>query len=478
MNKRIFNILDKLNSGGMAEIFLGVAYNEFGFDQIVTIKRLNEKYGSNDLAQELFLREANILRKLNHMNINNFVSFDEIDGHRSLVMGFVHGRNARDLHEFSKKLNMRVSVSMAVHIATEVARGLHYCHSFSDTSVGQKSTIVHCDISPENVLLSYEGEVKIIDFGVAQVVGGKDELDDGKLKGKVRYMAPEFIKTTRGTPQSDIYSLGMVLFELLSGKDLYTGKSIDEIYDKKLSPPHKNDLMEASDLIDDELTSIVLKCIQPDPQYRYETALEVEKDLSQYFHRRDPDYMPRKLGNFIKQVFSKDHKKIESIIHQSVLERSDVHPQDKDSEIGESIMLGAEEKTRAPQTIEEVLALFKNKQADVPIIHRGKTLELDETDSPKKIELAIPQTGTPQQRGHAAPHVSRPSAPLQPRSKQSRNDFRPPTRAPRQHSSRPQPKPKSGGLSLLLFILILGIGFLLYARTNPELLATLKSFLP
>ena len=79
MNKRVFNILDKINSGGMAEIFLGVAYNEFGFDQIVTIKRLNENYRDDQTAQDLFLREANILRKLNHININNFVSFDEID---------------------------------------------------------------------------------------------------------------------------------------------------------------------------------------------------------------------------------------------------------------------------------------------------------------------------------------------------------------------------------------------------------------
>ena len=184
MNTPIYKIINQINFGGMAEIFLGVAYNDFGFDQIVTIKRLNEKYKHDSLAQDLFMREANILRKLNHVNVSNFIGFAEINGQRSIVIGFVHGRNARDLLEFSKKLKMNVSVSMAVHIATEVARGLHYCHNFKDPGSNNDLHIIHSDISPENILISYEGEVKIIDFGVAQVPGVEGFEDDGKLKGK------------------------------------------------------------------------------------------------------------------------------------------------------------------------------------------------------------------------------------------------------------------------------------------------------
>lgn len=470
MNTPIYKIINQINFGGMAEIFLGVAYNDFGFDQIVTIKRLNEKYKHDSLAQDLFMREANILRKLNHVNVSNFIGFAEINGQRSMVIGFVHGRNARDLLEFSKKLKMNVSVSMAVHIATEVARGLHYCHNFKDPGSNNDLHIIHSDISPENILISYEGEVKIIDFGVAQVPGVEGFEDDGKLKGKIRYMSPEFIKTARGTPASDIYSLGMVLYELLVGGDLFVGQSMEEIFEKKLSPPSPSDLMAKNEQVDEELAKLVLRCIQPDTNNRYSSALDLERDLSLYFHRRDPEYMPRKLGNFLKQVFTKEHKRIESIIQESVILK-------KDLPVADSLVIGDRE-TALPKSIDEILKLFKNEEADLPIIHRGKTLELEHTDS--TIRLARTPPGMPV----AVRTSQKPSLPVSHSAPRPAQSFTPVasvhTRTSRQHAknlrksrSAAGPSPVNSSLQFLIVISIIALAFF-YFRTHPMVLAKIK----
>ncbi|MDA9950965.1 serine/threonine protein kinase [Oligoflexaceae bacterium] len=377
-----YKIIEKINTGEMSEILLGAAYNDTGFDQIVTIKRLKPDVSKNQSLQDLFLREANIIKKLCHVNIKSFKGFADIEGQKSMILGYIHGHNVKELLDFSNKLSMKASVSMAVHIATEVARGLHFCHSFSDSAKNEDMGIIHTDISPENILISYEGEIKIIDFGLAQTPEVKNLEYDGKRNSKLRYMSPEFIKNSIGTPSSDIYSLGMVLYELLTGEDLFVGQHLEEIYEKKLSPPRAEELIKKNDLLDLELSEIVLKCIYPDPNQRFQSALELDRHLSLYFHRRDPEYMPRKLGNFLKQMFTIDHKKVETMIEHSAIHK-------KNDDVADTIMLGSEEKTQVPQSIEEILKLFKNKKADVPIVHRGKTLELNEDIN--TIQLATPK---------------------------------------------------------------------------------------
>lgn len=270
-----YQILRRLAYGGMAEVLLGRLSGTDGFARDVVIKRVLPQYASNDEFVAMFRDEARITARLHHGNIVQVVEFGEENGLYFLVLEYVDGPSlGAILHELRKR-NERLSVPEVAHIAVETARGLDYAHHKLGED-GKPLLIVHRDVSPSNILLSREGVVKLADFGIARA---RERLSPtqggaGTLKGKFAYMAPETILRGRLDARSDLFSFGVVIFEMLAGRSAFTGETeahtIQRVTMEDLPPPST-----FNRAVPQEFDSIAMRLLDKDPDKRPARGLEI-----------------------------------------------------------------------------------------------------------------------------------------------------------------------------------------------------------
>ncbi|MBM4321351.1 MAG: serine/threonine protein kinase, partial [Deltaproteobacteria bacterium] len=210
-----YRLIRRLALGGMAEIYLARAEGAEGFAKPVVIKRILPDHAHDPENVALFVEEARLAARLNHANITQIFDFeeDERGGSYYMAMEYVHGQDLRALLDRCRLLDRRLGVARAVQICAEVLEGLSYAHEY--TRRGRPLEIVHRDISPRNILVGFNGDVKLADFGIARARGGLEER--GVVRGKVAYMSPEQIQDLPLDRRSDLYSLGLVLYEMLTG---------------------------------------------------------------------------------------------------------------------------------------------------------------------------------------------------------------------------------------------------------------------
>src|SRR6185369_12110333 len=182
-------LLGRIAQGGMAEVFLAKTFGAEGFERFVAIKRLLPSVMHNQEFVDMFVDEAKIAAQLNHANIAQIYELGKIEGQLFIAMEFVHGKELRALAVRSKKLGRRLDTRFTAHLIAKAAEGLDYAHHKKDPS-GKLLGIVHRDISPQNILLSYDGEAKVIDFGIAKAKDRISQTQVGVLKGKIGYMSP------------------------------------------------------------------------------------------------------------------------------------------------------------------------------------------------------------------------------------------------------------------------------------------------
>src|SRR5262245_29137490 len=234
-----FEILRRLGAGGMAEVFLAKKRGAEGTFKLLVVKRILPAHGSSRRFRSMFVEEAHLATRLNHPNIVQVYEFsDHGEDGLLLSMEYVEGFDLGKLMAAAKAKGARIPPYVAAFIVSEAAKGLHYAHERRDEG-GVPLAIVHRDVSPQNVLLSYEGIVKIADFGIASANLFREE--PGVLKGKFGYMSPEQARGERVDRRSDIYALGVVLYELLALRSPY-GKLDDEtlleaVKDGRFEPP-------------------------------------------------------------------------------------------------------------------------------------------------------------------------------------------------------------------------------------------------
>ncbi|MCC7534886.1 MAG: protein kinase [Deltaproteobacteria bacterium] len=224
-----YELLDRLGEGGMAEVWRARSRGVAGFEKIVVIKRVLPALAQNAGFVELLVREAKIAAKLSHANIVQIFDLGEEAGTYFIAMEHVHGRDLGAVCSRIAHDPPAMSLSLRLHVIAEVAQGLDYAHRRRGDD-GRPLNIVHRDVSPQNVLISYEGEVKLTDFGIARAEAeelGRDE-DAGVLRGKYAYMSPEQARGEELDRRSDVFALGIVLFELLTGTRLFRGKTSAE----------------------------------------------------------------------------------------------------------------------------------------------------------------------------------------------------------------------------------------------------------
>jgi len=292
---------ERIAIGGMAEIFKAKAPGLGGFEKILAIKRLHPRYSEDADFIEMLIDEARISVELSHSNIAQIFDLGKVEDHYFIAMEFIDGR---DLYRTMKRLKDRrvpFPIDGAAWVAAECAAGLDYAHRKKD-SRGRPLNIIHRDISPQNVLLSYEGEAKLVDFGIAKAALRAYETESGIIKGKFYYMSPE---QARGEPldhRTDVFSLGIVLYEMLTGELLYK----DEDDASLLSRVRKADIAPPSLLrpeIPPTLERVVMKTLSRDREDRYPSALHLQKDLHKFLRTTSSAFGKARLGKVMREIF-------------------------------------------------------------------------------------------------------------------------------------------------------------------------------
>lgn len=296
-------LLEKLATGGMAEVFLGRGTGAGGIGKFFALKRILPQYADSPEFIEMFKDEAKIAINLNHSNIVSIHEFGVEKGQFFLVMDYVEGRNLRQILNKMKKSAMQFSIDQITFVIKEVAAGLDHAHRCIDGSTGKPLNITHRDMSPQNIMVSFEGEVKIVDFGIAKAESQIESTRAGTLKGKFGYMSPEQAEGQPVDLRTDIFSLGIVLWELLAGDRLFVANNeINTL--RKIRDCQIPSLRKINPNIHSELERIVQKALARDRNLRYQTGAALHRDLNRFLNRQYPDFSPQDFSVFVKSVFA------------------------------------------------------------------------------------------------------------------------------------------------------------------------------
>ncbi|SEM85165.1 serine/threonine protein kinase [Stigmatella aurantiaca] len=288
----------KLAEGGMAELYLCTAQGAEGFEKEVVIKQVRAFLASDPGFVEMFIAEARLASRLNHANVVQIFDFEKHEDTYYLAMEYVRGCTLWDLRKKCKEQREPMPPVLVAHIGVEVARGLHYAHRLQVN--GEPLFLVHRDVTPHNVLLSFDGAVKLTDFGIAKA--GNKLTSPGMLKGKFAYMSPEQSRGEHVDARTDVFALGIVLWEMLTGGRLFDGDSelavLRAVQESAIAPPSR-----LNPEVPEELGAVVMKALRRDASERYQTAAEFERALAQCVmnHARSVD--DTDVGAFLRRLF-------------------------------------------------------------------------------------------------------------------------------------------------------------------------------
>ncbi len=311
MNERIgrFQLLKKIASGGMAEIYIARQYGVEGFEKLVVIKKLLPELTKNSQFMQMFVNEAKLAARLNHPNIVQIYDLGFTEGSYFIAMEFIQGEDLVSLVKTCRKRGAALPMHYSIRIVSQVCEGLHFAHTKADV-LGNPLKIVHCDISPHNIVISFEGAVKVIDFGVAKAATFiEDEDSKNQIRGKLAYMSPE--QCTGGTmdARSDLFSLGVVLWELITGRRLYGKLGTKEIFraasNANISPPRS-----VNPAVPEQLDSIVMRAVARQPQDRFGSAYEMCQELESFVKTSGWGATSFDLAAFVRELF---HDKLEAM---------------------------------------------------------------------------------------------------------------------------------------------------------------------
>src|SRR5665213_1305199 len=273
-----YRVIEKLESGGMAEVFRAESEGLQGFKKQVAIKRVLPHLSEKKKFISMFLDEARLSAHLSHSNCVQVFDIGVGETAYFIVMEFVEGANLKSIMEWIKKTGRDLSVQNAVFIALEICKGLSYAHELRDPQ-GVDLHIVHRDMSPPNVLVTKFGEIKIVDFGLAKANSQLEKSEPGIIKGKFSYLSPEAAMGQDVDARTDIFAVGIILWEMLAGQRLFMGDTDFQTV-KKVQQAKIPSLLSINKKVTPELDKIIQKALARDPNVRYQTARELGVDLN------------------------------------------------------------------------------------------------------------------------------------------------------------------------------------------------------
>jgi len=288
----------------MADLYLARTLGPGGFERLVVIKRIAKRLAAQASAVQALFDEARIAATLSHANIVQVNDIEIADGQVSIVMEFLHGHDVSHLLRRMKRANEHVPLDQAVAITLGVCAGLHHAHERVD-SEGKSLAIVHRDVSPHNVFVTYDGAVKLVDFGIARASLRKGHTDHGFIKGKPGYIAPEQIKGRKTDRRTDVWGAAVLLYELTTGRTPYgVSTAFDELVKvtKEDPPPPSTHVADYPP----ELEVIVLRGLARDPPQRYATADAMRVALDEFARTRGLDLSPFRMAALMERVFAEN----------------------------------------------------------------------------------------------------------------------------------------------------------------------------
>lgn len=298
-------LLEKLDAGGMAEIYIARSRGAEGIGRFVAIKKILASNNNNRQFIDMFREEAKVVMNLSHANIVSIYEYGIENNQNYLVMEFVNGLNLRQLRNLMVDQKKELTYGQIVYIAKEAAAGLDYAHRAVDPLTGAPLNICHRDVSPQNIMISFEGEVKIIDFGIAKAETQIEQTESGGLKGKFAYMSPEQASGQSVDSRTDVFSLGIVLWELATGRKLFTGNNelqiLSKIKDEAIPDPR-----EKKPDVPLELAQIILRALKKEPAARYQSMGALVNDLSLFLNIHDPQFTRNDFSKFLQNTFQKN----------------------------------------------------------------------------------------------------------------------------------------------------------------------------
>ena len=326
-----YYLVDKIAVGGMAEIFKAKSFSHAGFEKLLVIKRILAHHSENEEFVSMFIDEAKISAQLQHPNIVHVYDFGKLHANCYIAMECVDGKDVKQILRKLAEKKKLLPLEYSVFIAQEIAAALDHAHT-KQSLQGEALGIIHRDISPANVLVSYAGDAKLADFGIAKAGFSAYDTQAGVLKGKFEYMSPEQARGEEVTQQSDLFSLGVVFYEMLTGRRLFKAANdiatLEKIKALDLRPPD-----QVNPLVDEEVRDIVMRLLSRDPEDRFENAHNLYETLNLWLHAHTEPQSKRRLSEFLSELFAQERSDERSALEEGSRIAQELHEGSDDLEL-------------------------------------------------------------------------------------------------------------------------------------------------
>lgn len=372
-------ILDHLVDGGMAKIcrarYLGEQANK-----MVAVKMVQPQFSNDEAFVRMFQDELNITFGMLHPNIMQVYDYGKVSGQLYTAMEYIHGANLKQYLDRLKEKKVVFPVEISCYIISQVCLGLHYAHTFTDKLTGKPYNIVHRDISPHNIMLTYDGAIKVIDFGIAKANTNSEATQAGTIKGKLSYLAPEYLDGLELDARYDEFAVGITLWEMLCSRKLFQASNdlavLKQIQACKIIAPS-----EINPSVPKELDAIVMKALSKDRSHRYENLDQLNRALIRFLYSTYPDFNASDLKSFANSLFKSEITKDEERFVE--YGKIDILPYIEDMKQEES-KTGKIKKS-------EVTSGARPTSSREPQREKIQEFELSLDSSPVQIAIEIPQ---------------------------------------------------------------------------------------
>lgn len=303
-----YYLLERINVGGMAEVFKAKATGVEGFERMVAVKRILPSIAEDEEFITMFVDEAKIAVQLTHANVAQIFDLGKVGDSYFIALEYVHGKDLRAIFHRARQRGEQVPIPMACFVIMKICEGLDYAHNKRD-SAGRFLNLVHRDVSPQNLLVSYEGECKIIDFGIALAAGKAGRTQAGILKGKFGYMSPEQVQQGFEIDRrSDVFGVGICLYELLTGERLFVAETdfatLEKVRNVDIMPPSTYNRR-----IPEDLEQIVLRALARNRDDRHQTAMALHDELQSFMYTSGNFFGRKDLSMYMQRVFAEELSK-------------------------------------------------------------------------------------------------------------------------------------------------------------------------
>lgn len=297
-------LLDRINVGGMAEVYKAKAFGVEGFERTLAIKRILPNMAEDEEFINMFIDEARIAVQLSHANIVPVFELGRLDNQYYIAMEYVAGRDLRQLLDRFRKKDAMLPLAASAYLTAKICEGLDYAHRKADAA-GRPLNLIHRDVSPQNILVSFEGAVKITDFGIVKAEDRTSKTQAGVLKGKFAYMSPEQVRGLEIDSRSDIFAVGILLYEMVTNRRLFVGESdfqtLERVRAAAVQPPR-----EVNPDVSEDFERVILKALARERDDRYSTAAELAEDLQPFLITDGTVFTGKRMAQLLHDEYAEE----------------------------------------------------------------------------------------------------------------------------------------------------------------------------